>query len=387
MAARLHIKICKATNVIKMDSGKPNPYVTVRLKSQNIRESKKTKVQCNTFYPTWNQEFALVVTDPNDFLIINMYDEDIKNDEKMMNELHYPVYIWPVEGPKDRKELDIYLKNKPAGKFIFEVQAFQYKTIQCIMNVKAFNAKDVLVMDLDGKVDPYLRFRIKGKKDSTKQTLISDTQNPIWNQELTIISNDKNSDILQVDMLDKDIKNDIKMMDTIEIQLKNFKNGDVYEFDNKIRLKKKDAGHLHFKIDLITSNASSSSPQSKKVQSQKIKEIEEENALLRSLQEQQAQKICQLEKDNSELRSKLKKSNQSNNTNPKGSNPNKLKVSESIWFYQNQNKNIENCFVYERPTFEEILQELRENEYDLANSIDKSVIYQRDVELCLFEDQ
>lgn len=41
----------------------------------------------------------------------------------------------------------------------------------------------------------------------------------------------------------------------------------------------------------------------------------------------------------------------------------------------------------ERLTFEEILQELRENEYDLANSIDKSVIHQRDMEICLFEDQ
>lgn len=41
----------------------------------------------------------------------------------------------------------------------------------------------------------------------------------------------------------------------------------------------------------------------------------------------------------------------------------------------------------ERLTFEEILQELRENEYDLANSIDKPVIHQRDMEICLFEDQ
>ena len=39
----------------------------------------------------------------------------------------------------------------------------------------------------------------------------------------------------------------------------------------------------------------------------------------------------------------------------------------------------------DRPTFEEILEELRKNEYSLASSIDKLVIQQRDMELSLFE--
>lgn len=113
-----------------------------------------------------------------------------------------------------------------------------------------------------------------------------------------------------------------------------YKNGDVYEFNDDIKYKKKNAGHFHFKIEFITSN-----PQSNSINTQKIKIIR-----LKFFQEEQAQKINQLEKDNSKLRSKLKKSNRSNN-NQKGSNSDKLKAAESIWFYQNKSKNIDNCFV------------------------------------------
>lgn len=87
-----------------------------------------------------------------------------------------------------------------------------------------------------------------------------------------------------------------------------YKNGDVYEFNDDIKYKKKNAGHFHFKIEFITSN-----PQSNSINTQKIKIIEEENIRLKFFQEEQAQKINQLEKDNSKLRSKLKKSNRSNN--------------------------------------------------------------------------
>lgn len=64
----------------------------------------------------------------------------------------------------------------------------------------------------------HLIFGIKGKKKKNynkKTQIICNTKNPIWNQELTIISNDKNSDILEVDMLQEDIMNPYMMMDTI----------------------------------------------------------------------------------------------------------------------------------------------------------------------------
>lgn len=123
---RLHVKICEAKKVLKMNLGAfSDPYVTVRLKSQDKKEAQKTQVISNTMDPIWNQEFDFIVKDPNDILLINMYDEDIKSDDKMMDELEFPVSTWLVGAPVDHKELDIKLKKKKAGRFIFEVQAFQ----------------------------------------------------------------------------------------------------------------------------------------------------------------------------------------------------------------------------------------------------------------------
>ena len=67
MSCKLHIKICEAKDVLKMDvGGKSDPYVTLRLKSQDKKSAQKTQVISNTTDPIWNQEFDITATDPND---------------------------------------------------------------------------------------------------------------------------------------------------------------------------------------------------------------------------------------------------------------------------------------------------------------------------------
>ncbi|KAK8843592.1 hypothetical protein M9Y10_024649 [Tritrichomonas musculus] len=286
MATRLHIKICEARNVLKMDvGGKSDPYVTLRLKSQDKKDYQKTQIISNNSNPVWNQEFDITATDPNDMLLINMYDEDIKMDDKMMDELQYPVNSWPVGGPVDRKEIDIKLKKKNAGKLVFEVQAFPAGgyasgvseravnlggvdgTNGCLIQIKAFDASDVLKMDTVGKSDPYLRFRLKDKKESTVKTqIISNTKNPVWNEELSLYSFNRNADVLEVDMLDEDIKKDDKMMDRIEIPLRDHPIGEHYVFNQNINLKKKDAGRLHFEINFLPGDGNGSAIQSRDAQ-------------------------------------------------------------------------------------------------------------------------
>ena len=52
--------------------GKSDPYVTLRLKSQDKKDVQKTQVIPNTIDPIWNQEFDILAVDPNDILLINM---------------------------------------------------------------------------------------------------------------------------------------------------------------------------------------------------------------------------------------------------------------------------------------------------------------------------
>lgn len=135
MTCRLHIKICEARNVLKMDlGGRADPYVTLRLKSQDNKDIQKTSAIPNTLNPIWNQEFDIFVVDLNDVLLINMYDADIKYVDKMMNELQIPVNTWSIGGSLDRIELDIKLQKKNAGTLIFEVQSFPIEENENIEN-------------------------------------------------------------------------------------------------------------------------------------------------------------------------------------------------------------------------------------------------------------
>lgn len=60
----LHVKVLKAMNLKKKDLlGASDPYVKVKLTEDKL-PSKKTKVKQRNLNPEWNEEFNLVVKDP-----------------------------------------------------------------------------------------------------------------------------------------------------------------------------------------------------------------------------------------------------------------------------------------------------------------------------------
>lgn len=285
MAVRLHIKICEAKNVLKHDIiSKSDPYVTLRLKSQDKKNYKKTQVISNNSNPVWNEEFDIIAVNPNDTLLINMYDEDVKKDDKIMDELEFPINAWPINGPLEKDVIDLkFKKKKDAGKLIFEIQSFPFDSasdpsqpIGCKVHIKAFDAKDVIKMDVGSKSDPYLRFRIKNKKDTAVQTqVISNTLNPVWNEELELLSYDRKNDIIEVDMLDEDTKKDDKMMNTIEIPIGEHPDNDHYVFDDSVKLKKKNAGKVHFEMQFLPLVANAVQPQ--QANAEPVQATQEEN--------------------------------------------------------------------------------------------------------------
>lgn len=52
---------------------KSNPYITLCLKSQDIKNQKQTSVVYKTTNPLWNMNFYVTSYDHNDALIINMF--------------------------------------------------------------------------------------------------------------------------------------------------------------------------------------------------------------------------------------------------------------------------------------------------------------------------
>ncbi|OHT00359.1 hypothetical protein TRFO_33011 [Tritrichomonas foetus] len=270
MAVRLHIKICEARKVLKMDlGGKSDPYITLKLKSQEKKKEliKRTQVISNTTDPIWNQEFD-IVAELSDTLLIDMFDEDIKKDDKMMDQLSYPVNKWKVGGGVDHLEVDLKLKKKKAGTLVFEVEAFEAEgsapppepvqeraanlAVPCKLHIRAVDGKGLKKMDVGGKSDPYLTFQLKSdKKSKQKSQVISNSCDPVWNQDFVFNVADWNSEVLLVNMWDEDIAKDDKMMNELEFPLASWPIGSHNVFDDNIKLKKKSAGHLHLEFNVL----------------------------------------------------------------------------------------------------------------------------------------
>lgn len=128
---KVHIKMLQAKDISKLKMlKKPDPYVKVCLKS-SYSPACRTTFNMSTLNPVWNKEFVFYTNDPNDVLLINMYNFD--NDKRLMDEVRFPINSLTIGGPLCKQELDITRKNKSAGKLFFEVQSYNIE-----LDVKPF---------------------------------------------------------------------------------------------------------------------------------------------------------------------------------------------------------------------------------------------------------
>lgn len=73
----LHVKVIRALKLLKMDViGTSDPYVKLSL-SEDKLPAKKTTVKMRNLNPVWNEDFRLIVKNPEtQVLNINVYDWD-----------------------------------------------------------------------------------------------------------------------------------------------------------------------------------------------------------------------------------------------------------------------------------------------------------------------
>lgn len=71
----LHVKVVRAFNLRKMDFlGKSDPYVKLSLSGDRL-PSKKTSIKMSNLNPEWNEQFKLIVKDPEtQVLELHAYD-------------------------------------------------------------------------------------------------------------------------------------------------------------------------------------------------------------------------------------------------------------------------------------------------------------------------
>lgn len=91
-----------------------DPYLTFQIKDDP--DSFKRSKTCNiTVNPIWNETFEFQIKEWNTaVLVVNLWDEDLKHDAKMMNELELPLIQWPV-GTHAILSEDIKLRRRNAG--------------------------------------------------------------------------------------------------------------------------------------------------------------------------------------------------------------------------------------------------------------------------------
>ncbi|KAK8836641.1 Protein Aster-C [Tritrichomonas musculus] len=123
-----------------------------------------------------------------------------------------------------------------------------------ILYVHAVEAKDVPKMDVIGKCDPFMVFRLNSKPTETWKTKdIKQTFEPHWDQVFKIpINSDNTLETLHIELFDKDDFTDDDLISTKEFQVSSFQLGKIvdawYDFLPHKRVKKGGKVHLIFHL-------------------------------------------------------------------------------------------------------------------------------------------
>ncbi|KAL7118540.1 hypothetical protein ACP275_02G008500 [Erythranthe tilingii] len=208
----LHVKVIRAHKLKKKDLlGASDPYVKLKL-TETKAPSKKTMVKHKNLNPEWNEEFSMVVKDPEtQALEVLVYDwEHVGKHEKMgmnvvpLKELpHYEPKTMMIDllknmDPNDsqndkmRGQIEVELTYKPFKEEDMPKDVENSDEVQKapegtppgggVLVVTVHEAQDV-----EGKhhTNPYVRILFRGEDKKTKQ--IKKNRDPRWEEEFTFV--------------------------------------------------------------------------------------------------------------------------------------------------------------------------------------------------------
>ena len=123
------IHIDKAYNLIKMDGNASDPYVKVYLKNFGRDSAVKTKVVKDNCDPVWDQHIFLTTEDRDETLVVELWDDDTKKDDLMMDNIEIPLNGITRDSPYHFDQ-DIQRKGEPAGHLEFHIFEIDPKDVK-----------------------------------------------------------------------------------------------------------------------------------------------------------------------------------------------------------------------------------------------------------------
>ncbi|XP_004500733.1 synaptotagmin-2-like isoform X2 [Cicer arietinum] len=237
----LNVKVIKAMKLKKKDLlGASDPYVKLKLTGDNL-PSKKTTVKHKNLNPEWNEEFSLVVKDPeSQALDIHVYDwEQVGKHDKMgMNVIQLKELT-----PEEPKVLTLeLLKNmdpndtqndKSRGQIVVELT---YKPFKEEDMDKGYDETQSLqkppegtppgggllviivheAQDIEGKyhTNPHVRIIFRGEEKKTKS--IKKNRDPRWEEEFQfMVEEPPTNDKLHVEVFSTSSRNLLRQKESL----------------------------------------------------------------------------------------------------------------------------------------------------------------------------
>ncbi|GMJ12894.1 SYNAPTOTAGMIN 1, synaptotagmin A, ARABIDOPSIS THALIANA SYNAPTOTAGMIN A [Hibiscus trionum] len=208
----LHVKVLRAMKLKKKDLlGASDPYVKLKLTEDKLT-SKKTTVKRKNLNPEWNEEYDMIVKDPEtQALELHVYDwEQVGKHDKMgMNvvplkeltpeepkvmtlELLKNMDLNDARNEKSRGELEVELTYKPFKEDEISKSFDESKTLQKAPDTTPDGGGVLVVIvheaqDVEGKhhTNPFVTVLFRGEKKKTKH--VKKNRDPRWEEEFTFM--------------------------------------------------------------------------------------------------------------------------------------------------------------------------------------------------------
>ncbi|XP_027162376.1 synaptotagmin-3 [Coffea eugenioides] len=211
----LHVRVVRAMKLLKMDLlGLSDPYVKLSLSGDRL-PTKKTTIKKKTLYPEWNENFKLIVKEPqSQFLLIDVYDWDKVGAHDRLGMQVYPLKllnanetkeltldllkstdITDLHNKKQRGQIVLELRYAPfredSASFSGPLDRFSRKAsiIDTKSSNESYSGAGLLSVTVYGAEDvegsrhnnPYALIIFRGEKRKSK--MIRRTRDPAWNEE------------------------------------------------------------------------------------------------------------------------------------------------------------------------------------------------------------